>query len=581
MAQPLDTAPAQSYQSSAQHRSTIALFILTVCAVLYVPILSWTQGDLQAVFNYFAMDSYYYLTVAHLSAGQPFYTFDGIYATNGFHPLWQYYLTAAFEHIGALAQQEHQLHFTFWSSVVLSALGSAFFAVVLLRLTRNIALALLATVPGPLYLIHIVIAGSQNSPWSFINGMETPFTVFWFGLTVYLLIGKRVLADPSYLQVASISLLLTLMTLSRLDDIFIFAPFLLFLLFAPTSRRVTGGRLLVAAGIPTVLIGSYLLYNLSYAGMLLPVSGQIKGGLALWPNIRYLIDVFVPRQQFASDGSWSGTAMRSIQLFVPFLIAGAWVIYQIFQQRLLDRERCYNTHYESCMITLLAGYVLLKGLYNIGYVQLLHQGTWYFAASVMTANLIAAVVLARAFHTLFPRPINSMRLAIIAVVLLLPIANSHISMMGQSRFGAEVYTFWQERETIREELLAAYEGQGIVSIDNGIIAYFLEIPTLSGKRFTLDRESYEAGQQGHMFNVAYARDFRVFTSFYYFHVSEEQSTQPDYLQDLFANYVGEDPRPWDFEVVYRNQPTGITFIEARPRDGTAPPTVPLSSGNNP
>jgi hypothetical protein len=51
--------------------------------------------------------------------------------------------------------------------------------------------------------------------------METALSVFWFGLAVYLLIGRHFLDHPSYLQVASISLLFTLLTLSRLDNIFI------------------------------------------------------------------------------------------------------------------------------------------------------------------------------------------------------------------------------------------------------------------------------------------------------------------------------------------------------------------------
>lgn len=542
-----------------------ALFLLALCSMAYPPVLLLGQQGVQAVFNSFAADSYYYLAVAHFSIEKPFYTFDGLFPTNGFHPLWQYYLGSAFNLLAPLHNQEHQLVFAFGSSVLFAALGIAWFSVALLRLTGNVALALLGTLPGCYYLLFNPVLA--HSPWSFINGMETPLTLLWFGLAVYLLIERRALAHPSPRMVAGVSLVLTLLTLSRLDDIFLFGPFLLYLLFAPASWRERLVRLSIAGLIPLLLIGAYLLYNLAYAGMLLPVSGQVKSGIAVWPNLRFLIDVLVPRQQFPpyEPGAWASSALRVVPLYVPVLVAGGWIGSQARRGHLLRRGAFFAPQgYTDAIITLLAGYVLLKGCYNIVFVQLFHQGPWYFPASILTTNLILAVALARWLP--LPRLGNTLRLGIVTMLLLLPVMNSFTSNQQATPYGQQVALLWERRETIRDNLQAVYDGTGIVSIDNGILAYALDMPTLSGKRFTLDKAAFEAGVTGDMFHLAYQRDFRVITSYYYFQLTEAEAQQPAELDQVFARYVGEDPRPWDFAVIYRDPVTGIAFIEAQPAE---------------
>jgi len=72
------------------------LFIIVMLLMAYPFLLVAITTSLRGVFGFFASDAYYYFSVASNSVGKNFMTFDGYYPTNGFHPIWQYYLAGLF-----------------------------------------------------------------------------------------------------------------------------------------------------------------------------------------------------------------------------------------------------------------------------------------------------------------------------------------------------------------------------------------------------------------------------------------------------------------------------------------------------
>ena len=54
----------------------------------------------------FIDDAFYYLLIARNFAESGLPTFDGIHATNGFHPLWMLMLAAMYKVIGDLSPEE-------------------------------------------------------------------------------------------------------------------------------------------------------------------------------------------------------------------------------------------------------------------------------------------------------------------------------------------------------------------------------------------------------------------------------------------------------------------------------------------
>jgi hypothetical protein len=70
---------------------------VALACVAYPPLYAYWRMGLGGLFSYVSGDSFLYLAIAERSGGG-FFTFDGITATNGFHPLWQYLLTFLLGH---------------------------------------------------------------------------------------------------------------------------------------------------------------------------------------------------------------------------------------------------------------------------------------------------------------------------------------------------------------------------------------------------------------------------------------------------------------------------------------------------
>jgi hypothetical protein len=256
-------------------RAAVGVFLSVAALTAGPPLAAFFEHGSLGIFRYFSADAFYYLAVADHSIGAPFFTFDGSHPTNGFHPLWQWLLAASFAALDLAP--ERQIVFTFGVSVTLAAVGTGLFALAILRRTQRPALALLGTVPGFFYPIVAGLNPHVGSSWSFANGMESSLSVFWLGILLTAWTGRRTLGPGApALNLLISSALLTLVTLSRLDDIFLFAPFLL-LVFATAGSRQEGIRRAgLASAIPFVVIGAYLVWNVLAAGSWLPSSGLTK-----------------------------------------------------------------------------------------------------------------------------------------------------------------------------------------------------------------------------------------------------------------------------------------------------------------
>ena len=384
-------------RSHAQSRVTAALVgIGAFVAVAYPPLVGLYEYGFPIIFSFFAGDAFYYLAVAENSLGEAFYTFDGALPTNGFHPLWQYYLHTAFGLMGWGGEQASQLLFTFFSSIAFVGTGAALFALAVLRLTGRPLLSLLGVVPGATYLLVALIDPRYGAPWSFVNGMESPLTVLLGGGLVYLLIRRE--GDLTTAWTSLAALLAALLTLSRLDDVFLFVPLLLGILrYAPEGGRARG--IALATAIPAVMIGGYLLYNLTTVGVLLPLSGLAKaqtsyGGFAFAENLIEGMRLFMP----ATEDFWKGAAWRAFLMLFPMLVAAAWLLYR---GAVRPRKRPAQLSGEA-VLSMMAWYVVLKGMYNLVNVRLWDQGHWYYPLSVFTANVIIAVWVHRALGGVVP-----------------------------------------------------------------------------------------------------------------------------------------------------------------------------------
>ena len=167
----------------------------TVALVCYPPLVSVWNDGIGGVFLYLADDAFYYLAIADHSPQAGTFTFDGTHSTNGFHPLWQYALTLGFWLLGLAGKA--QIWFAFSASLALTALGTGLYAGAVLRSVRNVSLSLLAAVPGLYWWLVPSSNLALGSQWSFVNGMESPLSIFLFGTLAWWLVNRGLLAGPT------------------------------------------------------------------------------------------------------------------------------------------------------------------------------------------------------------------------------------------------------------------------------------------------------------------------------------------------------------------------------------------------
>ena len=370
-------------------RWTIAIFVVVAFLVAYPPLVSLIDHGTLGAFRYLAPDSFYYLAIADHSTNAGFYTFDGLNPTNGFHPLWQLLLEKSFVLLDLDATG--QVQFVALLSIVLAALGTGFFALAILRVTKRPALALLTTVPGFLFLAMPDFGPGFATQWSFTNGMESPLSIFLFGVLAWWMFGReQPFGAWTTPNVFLLSLLLTLVTLARLDDIFLFVPFGILLLARIRAKpgRESWHQLVALCAVPFGVLSLYLAYNYLGAGTLLPSSGAAKSQ-PFWALLRNTYAVFTtlfPQLDFMREGVsvWESEAWRVAQMVVPALVAAVW----LFRSRAEVLRGVLESR--RLLVAILAGYVIIKAGYNFAIVSLWGQGTWYYVVSIMICNLLIA-----------------------------------------------------------------------------------------------------------------------------------------------------------------------------------------------
>lgn len=565
--------------------SLLLVFASVVGLTAYPPIAAlWTNG-MEGAFHYLAADSFYYLSIANRSLDAPFFTFDGIHPTNGFHPLWQIYLERGFFCFGL--EGANQIWFAAISGIVLVSLGTGFFALALLRVTRRPALALLGAVPGLFYLVVPLLDPHYGSQWSFSNGMETPLSVLLFGLLAFVLFDRESLRPKSRLgPLVVISAILTLITLSRLDDIFLFAPFLLYLALSGETRSRAFQRISAMSTLPFLAIGAYLLFNLSYADGMLPSSGSAKSQ-PLWAfarNAYALLTTLVPMTDELvgrSNRAWSAEAWRIMQMVVPGLIGFWWLATR--RMALQPTEDGSETE-RNTLIGLLAGYAFIKSGYNFATVSLWDQGHWYYPLTIMTFNLIVVVAIGRIFDRRqeASRERTPMR-AVLArwpivrrlpwatgavFLVILSSANGFIDLKQRTRPATANFEFWKERASTLATLDAICRDCGLLSFDDGIVAYSLDKKsTMNGLGLVLDGEANQARRDGRLLDLAWHRGHRFIVSVNY-PMAAEAYTTPEQLQHHLAQNLqlrGQQLDRWKFDVAFKTPTSGVFFILFSPR----------------
>ncbi len=240
------------------------LGILTAGYLVHVLFMD-SQG---AVLSVFSDDAFYYFKIAKNITSGAGCTFDGIAPTNGFHPLWMLYNVLVYQlaNGGLLTPL----------IVILVTGGLLAFAslVLIYRLVDRFV------APG-LGSVAVVLALLPNLLTAMINGLETGLQILLVLLFVYFCYRERWLdSSVQGRRAILIGFFLGVVTLSRLDSVFLIASVLCLTLLAAVLRLVdlkTAIRrtVMICAGFALTMT-PYLAWNRIVFGRFMPLSGRVK-----------------------------------------------------------------------------------------------------------------------------------------------------------------------------------------------------------------------------------------------------------------------------------------------------------------
>ena len=544
----------------------------TSLLVAIPPLYALLRSGAHGVFNFVRADAFLYLAVAKRSS-LTWYTFDGETATNGFHPLWQFMLTALHGMIGG--DTERLLIASFLLSILVTSVGVALTSVAIFRYTGSAFLSLL-TVPGVYYLTLGV--GYDNWPiWYGANGLESGVSILSAGLALFVLSREvsrpgftiESMYDPSFRGVAwRLGLVLPLIMLSRLDDVFVIPSFFLVFLLTPGvpfRDRIRPAFNVVAMS--TVVLVLYLAYNKAYAGVFLPVSGSVKGGFVLFRSLYvglsgafpFLIDIkeavtgrpSVPAEIHAN-------VFRLVQMIGPALMSViyAWSV-------AVSRKR--DVRY-ILPIGFAAG-ILVKLAYNLSYVHLWHQGSWYFALSILMTTFFFSVLVGDAYARLDLRVVARKALYIGYAVVLAFSMGRQILLAAYVGHNGE-YDFWVDRVAIQDALDRVDPDAKLLELDDGIISFSIDSPAMHGFGFAGDKASVTALRESRLLAHAHERGYDIFASYGYVPIDPGMDAESIRARLRQSGAVQPELRSeldsFDFELLWVHEPTRTGFIRFKP-----------------
>jgi hypothetical protein len=204
--------------------------------------------------NFLSDDALFYLVIArHIAAGDGS-TFNGLFPTNGYHPLWEYGAALL-----ALILRTKPL--LLLGGVWAQWLCEVTAVMVLLQSLRQFLGPAARAVFVGVMLLLFVAAG--NLYWT-----EAPLTLLFLALVLAILLQDV----PS--RFALLGLWLGLLFLSRLDNVFLVGCCVIGL----WARR-RDWRLAYTCAVCALMSGVYLAGNLHWFGHLVPISGAIKAAV--------------------------------------------------------------------------------------------------------------------------------------------------------------------------------------------------------------------------------------------------------------------------------------------------------------
>ncbi len=529
-------------QQHGMDRNSVILS-LTLATYLVPMLLDLVLNPWQRVFNYFAADTFYYLTVARNFGQSGVFSFDQLLPTNGFHPLWQVITGLVFA-VGQWAGWSEAAMLVVVLLVSMGCVGLAFGLIGrALVYSRQRLPVFLVALPVGLYAVLLAPIESRfGSAWNYTNAMESPVVLLSYAMLLWWVM------RPGWLETTRSAILtgliLSLIFLARLDHALLVVAFGAGLLFQAgiTQNWKLLRRGLWVGGILAGVLGAYLLTNYLSVGLWLPVSGSIKSTFPIpsgWNVKLSELSLLLPRLGQADFGA---SIWRYAQILLPMFLAvpvcGLWLYRSIKK----PFDALFHFWGSSAL------FVLGLGSYNFLFVPTNDQGYWYFPVSMLWMSLVC-IDGSRGLEW-FNRhwKLTATGLALGSVLFFALVYQRN---MPNQRYAV----LYNERSSIQAHFDQAQARPKVIEYDDGIIAFTTRFTTLSGFGFCLDPEAAQARQANRLIDLAYDRGYRYLASYYYFSGQFTEISSPEeiktYLQSIAGFIHQADLSQYSFTLEYK------------------------------
>jgi hypothetical protein len=357
----------------------VVALVASVYAIQLVRILI---ADRSALVQGMPDDAFYYLEIGQRAAHGQGVTFDGVNATNGFHPLWQVIVTGLAKLTGG---GDALMRSALVTGLVLGLAGTLLLALVVRRAFGN----------APALLALLVASHMPTAIGDAANGMEGAIVIMCVALLVLAfarLDDVRRKRDALFLGAAC-----GLLVLARLDFITVvwIAP-----VFAAWRLRSLRAAAWTAVG--ALVCAPAFLWNLLTFGHLLSVSGTVKqhnvsafvtsefGSRLSLGYLRFVWNLLVDDATMLwHNATWTSTSSSAVTTAVNL---GYLVLCVIGAVVLLRRRRVGLQN--GAAIALAAGLAMLaaKAVVDVVFSPF-WIGSWYAAAQRTAAAMLVGVLL--------------------------------------------------------------------------------------------------------------------------------------------------------------------------------------------
>jgi hypothetical protein len=298
-------------------------------------------------------DAYYYLNTALNIARGYGSTFDRINATNGYHPLWMLILIPIYSLVGGV---EKPLRIVLTLQVIMLLLSMWLsFDVVRRFVSKPISMV------APILLYAFVgVAG--------FYALESHLLILLSLLAIRFAVSRHAVFDPQKVSVDDLlfASLLSLITLARLDSVFIFISYIAVLMLQ--RNRQSFAKLITLTIVYALLLAPYLIWNYLRFGHLMPISGALK---TAFPKV-----VLVPKHLLIKP--------VLVRMAIALTLS---IAYMIVHGRVEAKFK--GLHLPLLTFNL---YVLLHACYS-AFLQDWGVFPWYFALPLVIASLNMPVLI--------------------------------------------------------------------------------------------------------------------------------------------------------------------------------------------